>query len=402
MRRILQVFYVFFSAIIVSVAIQNEFISFGSPFLGLFALVPLYLALRNSKSYKESSLLTGLQVTLVHLFSSFWLGNFQDFAIFTLGGSALATGVIGMAFGLLLHFVIALTDNENAGLESSSWFTVERVLMFAAIWTLYEWTKSNGFLAYPWGTILMTAYKWPVLTQIVSITGVWGLSFLLSLFSAVIGEGIALIPSAHPGNRKNCFYAYKYCGAFCIVLFCLTGVYGALEYTKERTPVKNMDTVLVQQNIDSWLTTDKNVIDISTKLTKAGVDKCISETGSKPDLVVWSEAVLSYAFPDAINYYTKRPKGNPLIPFIQETGVPFVIGAPFTLDKRNQQYGNSAILFDANGEFNGFFAKMHLVPFAEVIPGMEHEWVRNLLKKVVGISSGWTPGKYLTMFDIPL
>ena len=84
MNRIIQVFYVIFSAIIFSLAIQNEFIPFGSPFLGLFALAPLYLALKNSRSYLEASLLTGLQIFLVHLMSSFWLGFFRDFAARTI------------------------------------------------------------------------------------------------------------------------------------------------------------------------------------------------------------------------------------------------------------------------------------------------------------------------------
>lgn len=402
MRRILQVFYIFFSAIIVSVAIQNEFIIFGSPFLGLFGLIPLYLAIRNSNSYMESSLLTGLQVMLVHLMSSFWLGNFRDFAIFTLGASALGTGVIGMGFGILLHFPIATTRKEKTNIEDSPWVTVKRILMFAVIWTLYEWCKSNGFLAYPWGTILMTAYRWTLLIQIVSITGVWGLTFLFALFSAVVGEGIALIPLSHTEKDKNYFISYKCCGVFCIILFCISFCYGLFEYKKERIPIKKMETVIVQQNLDPWGSSDEEVIGISAKLTKEGIDECISVTGSKPDLIVWSEAVLSYTFPESINYYKKRPRAIPLIPFIQDMGVPFIIGAPVTLDKKNKQYGNAALYFDKEGNYKGYFAKMHLVPFAEIIPGIEYEWVRNLLKKVVGISGGWTSGKYLTMFDIPL
>ena len=83
MKGILQVFYVLFSAIIFTAAIQNEILIWGSPFLGLFALVPLYIALKRSSSYLEASLLTGLQIFTVHLLSSFWLGNFRDFVPFS-------------------------------------------------------------------------------------------------------------------------------------------------------------------------------------------------------------------------------------------------------------------------------------------------------------------------------
>ena len=57
------------------------------------------------------------------------------------------------------------------------------VLFFACLWTIHEWYKSVGFLAYPWGTVLMSAYRWKTLTQIVSIVGTFGISFLFSLFT---------------------------------------------------------------------------------------------------------------------------------------------------------------------------------------------------------------------------
>ncbi|MBO5691798.1 MAG: apolipoprotein N-acyltransferase, partial [Spirochaetaceae bacterium] len=140
MNRILQVFYIFFSAIIFSLAIQNEFLPFGSPFLGLFALVPLYLAIRNSSSYLESALLTGLQTFLVHLMSSFWLGFFRDFAIFTLGASALGTGVIGLVFGCYLHYFVGRKKSDSL-VDVKTYF--HPALFFACIWTLYEWAKST-------------------------------------------------------------------------------------------------------------------------------------------------------------------------------------------------------------------------------------------------------------------
>ena len=91
---------------IFSLALQNELLPLGSPFLGIFALVPLYLAIRKADSYGEAALLTGLQVLITHLLSSFWLGFFQGYAIFTLGASALGTCIIGTAFGALLYFFV--------------------------------------------------------------------------------------------------------------------------------------------------------------------------------------------------------------------------------------------------------------------------------------------------------
>ena len=94
MTQILQVFYIVFSALMLSAGIPNEFLSFGSPILGLFSLVPFYIALTRSKSFKNAGFLCSLEFSLVQLFSSYWLGNFKDFAVFTVGGPILAYFVL--------------------------------------------------------------------------------------------------------------------------------------------------------------------------------------------------------------------------------------------------------------------------------------------------------------------
>lgn len=400
MRRILQVFYVFFSAIIFAAAIQNDFLPFGSPFLGLFALAPLYLALRNSCSYLESSLLTGLQFFTVHLLSSFWLGFFRNFAIFTLGASALGTGVIGLVFGCYFHYFVGRIKRNY--LDDSA-VRVYPPLFFALIWTLYEWAKSTGFLAYPWGTLVMTSYKWSLLIQIVDITGTWGLSFLFSFFGALVGEGIYLLPSESNPSAKSLFFNYRQLTAACITLFAIAILYGAWQLNKDYTPVEYMETVMVQQNIDSWVVGgDDQPIMISQELTDSAVEDCITATGEKPDLVVWSESVLSYTFPESEFHYHNSPYPRPLVPYIDNMDVPFVIGGAATVDRERGMYSNAALFFDKDGEYQGYYGKMQLVPFAEVIPGAQYEWVRKVLDAIVGFSSGWTPGTELTLFEVPL
>ncbi|MBO7175038.1 MAG: apolipoprotein N-acyltransferase [Spirochaetaceae bacterium] len=400
MNRIIQVFYVIFSAIIFSLAIQNEFLPLGSPFLGLFALTPLYLALRNSSSYLESALLTGLQTLLVHLMSSFWLGFFRDFAIFTLGASALGTGVIGFVFGCYFHYFVGRKPYSFLCGEKKFFHSA---LFFASIWTLYEWAKSTGFLAYPWGTLVMTSYKWNLLPQIVDITGTWGLSFLFSLFGALVGEGIYLLSSSITQNNRIVFFQYRQLTACCLLLFAVSVGYGAWQLNKELVPVKHMETVMVQQNIDSWVVgRDDQPIQISQELTDAAVEDCVEATGAKPDVVVWSESVLSYTFPESEFYYHDNPAPHPLIPYIREIDVPFVIGGAATVDRAKEMYANAALFFDNTGEYQGYYGKMQLVPFAEVIPGAQYEWVRKLLNAVIGFSSGWTPGTEITLFNVPL
>ena len=107
MSRFLQVFYVFFSAAMLALAIPNELIKLGSPLAGFIALIPLYIVYSNLKSYKEAAAVFALHTFLVHVMTSFWLAFFKDFAALTLGASAVGTGIIGGFIGLLMYLPAA-------------------------------------------------------------------------------------------------------------------------------------------------------------------------------------------------------------------------------------------------------------------------------------------------------
>ena len=429
MKGILQVFYAFFSSIIMAFAIQNEFLLFGSPLLGLFALVPLYLALAECNSFKNAGLLTALQMLCTHVFSSFWLGYFKDFAVFTLGATAAVYAVFGYFLGGLFFAPFYLTRKdalaERAGLKP---FNVPvRVLLFAALWTIYEWKKSTGFLAYPWGTLVMSAWKWKLLTQIVDITGTWGISFLFALFNALIAEGLSLFarggerysaPFASTGNpvhnrepAKAVSFSYARTAAFCIVLFMLACIYGIRRYTEMRVPVKTVRTVLVQPNFNSWLSEQgENALEDAIALTRDQLNDA-QNLVDKPDVILWSESTLPYALPNALTFYEDYPESDPLLPFIAEKGVPLITGSPVELTAMPEakssasgmrEFNNAAAYFDKEGSWCAFYGKVQLIPFAEVIPYSDTRWMQTLMQSIAGFSSGWTPGKAFTVFDLPL
>ena len=93
---------------------------------------------------------------------------------------------------------------------------------------------------------------------------------------------------------------------------------------------------------------------------------------------------------------------KPLIRYIKEKKVPFIIGGAMILDRENHKFSNAALLFNKNGELAGAYSKLHLVPFAEAIPFVEYEPVRNFIKKIAGFSYGWTAGTKNTVFEIPV
>ena len=133
MSRFRVFFLAIFSGVLLPLALPNELFPWGNPAMGLVALTPLYMALVFTKSYGMSFFITAIFGGLTHGLSSYWLWFFKDFRYWTLGSSTLAYMVVYGCLGLYLRGAL-----KRSGLY--------RTLAFAAVWTVFEWGKSNGFL----------------------------------------------------------------------------------------------------------------------------------------------------------------------------------------------------------------------------------------------------------------
>lgn len=430
MKVIYQVFCVIFSAIMLVLGIPNEIFLFGCPFIALFSLIPFYIAYTKFSSPFNAAAMTGLFVFLVHLGSSYWLSFFKDFAIFTLGASAIGTGGIGCCIGLILYSPFLRYKKYNTlRITNSPMFSAFipfRVLWFCVVYILYEWVKSCGWFGYPWGTVSSCFYRFKILIQIVDITGTYGVSFIAIFFAAVIGEGILSL-RFQPKNISNTHRANKTTptpksknkiitidkttsqmnDAICqlskvfIALFVLSFIYGVYQFTKTSLPIKYLNAIMVQQNSDPWKeSTDDESILLSQKLTREKLEEA-RLSGINIDLIVWSEGCLKKNFPNALYYYDNAPASSPLLPFISENGIPILLGGAYVERREPRRVVNAAMLFDKNAALAGVYGKNHLVPCAEVLPFSDIPAVSNFWKKTIGISAGWATGNQYVYFDIP-
>ena len=422
MNFILQVFYSVFSGLLLTLGIPNELFLLGNPFYAFISIIPYYIAIKHCKNYRRAFLLGFVQVLTTHLCSSFWLAYFKDFAIFTLGASAAATACIGGFFGLFLFVPFSRKEKsplcEYSILKPFWQDSAFRILYFASIYTLYEWAKSSGFLGYPWGTVSSAMYTWHSFTQLAAITGTYGITFLTVMFDAIIAEAAYNYvlsckfkgAAVHLEERTPYFLSTINAAKTFAVLFTLTLLWGNFEYNRPRTPDKTLTAVLVQQNYNPWdLSSDDETITTSMRLSQQRIDE-LKKLGKEPQLIVWSEGALQRNFPGAYNYYSWAPEEESLIDFIKRNKIPLLTGGVYKkeiLDENDpdkepiQRYYNVGIEFDAKGNFRGYYGKLHLVPFAEQIPGIENPVIKKIFKKVVGISAGWTPGEQLTYFEVP-
>ncbi len=366
-------FSVLLSAILLSLGIPNELFKMGSFLFGLTALVPFYIILQKAPNWRRAGLLGGCMMMTVHILSSFWLANFKEFAIFTLGASAAGNFGIGFLAGALLWY--ALTFPEYI-----------RPFLFAAVWMIWEWFKSIGFLAYPWGTLIMTSRALSPLIQIVDVTGTWGISFLFALFSALLGEALSALNFYRRIDRT----VFRRTALFVVFLFTLAGTYGAFMLSQNRKSETELNIVMVQQNGDSWEEDgqEKSIM-ISQKLTR----DALARSGKKADLIVWSEETITSPYLRYKNSFRSFPPKDPLIPFLEEINTPLLVGSPVLVDPENDGYSNSVILLSPKGEQLDWYGKIQLVPFAEYMPFTEYKFVRDFFDALVGFSRGWVPGK---------
>ena len=437
MTLILQVFYSVFSGVMLSAAIPNEIYSFGCPVLAFIALIPLYLNIRYyCKSFGRAFLLSFIQVLTTHLLSSFWLAFFKDFAIFTLGASALATACIGGFLGMLMYLpysrkVYGKKINNLIDFKPVNPFyehTSFRVLYFTFIYVLYEWVKSSGFIGYPWGTVSGAMFKFPILTQLAAITGTYGVTFLTVMFNCLAAEGVIIYLEAKtaffPEKQKELFFEYINVSKVFLLLFGASLLYGYYQYIAERVPAKTLTTIMVQQNSDPWkLNNDNETVLKSEKLTYEQIDE-LKKDNKKPQLVVWSEGCLMKTFPGAKSYYRSHPSEASLTEFIEDIKTPLLAGGSYVktvtkektvkeideetgeeiekkVEDEQRYYFNAAHVFDEKANYRGFYGKLHLVPFAEAVPGADLPFIKNLMIKILGFSAFWSQGEQLRYFDIP-
>ncbi|SVB45747.1 uncharacterized protein METZ01_LOCUS198601, partial [marine metagenome] len=214
-----------------------------------------------------------------------------------------------------------------------------------------EWIRSFGPLGFPWINLALTQSEYIFLTQIVEITGPYGISFWIIGINGLIYLGLI---------RENTFKE-----AMIAVLILLAGLsiagWGRIESIN--STYRTIQVGIVQPNIDpnlKWNEKDR-IIALMDSLHQVAVDL-------KPDIVLFPEtAVPAYL---RLNSRVRKMLQNR----VDQTGIPLLTG---TIDRKieggKKYYYNSAMWLSPNNDYE-MYSKVHLVPFAEydLLPFLFH------------------------------
>ncbi len=371
------------SAFLCALALPNEIFMAGLWPVGFIAVLPLIAALRASPTPRRAALVGAVFGTLHHCLTSYWLFFYRGFALWTLGSTALGYAVV--------YAVAALYGWHCLHRGNAAY----RAFFFALGWTAFEYFKSTGFLGYPWGLLPYSLTSLPVFLQIADITGVYGLSFLLSYVSAAVSELFVMNVENHV--MRMIFQRHL---AFAILLLALTIGYGSARLATD-FPVKGrLRAGLVQQNTDPWIAGEAAVLEANVRLAKKALEENSAAGGEIPNLIVFSETSFRRPYAEYRNWFKTHPKGLSLAQLLDSSGASLLTGAPVILDWDTYAATNSTLFLRPDGTLSASYAKMHPVPFAEAIPLWEYEWFRKFMRETVGLQSGWVMGDRIQLFEI--
>ena len=357
-----------------------SFPRFDFEFLAWIAMVPLFLALkdRNLKSSFALSFLTGITF-FMGIF--YWINGVRGFTPLDFCLLGIYLGSYFGFFGLLFNFIL-----KKKNLSS--------VIVAPALWVSLEYLRSHaGFLGLPWALLGHSQYLNLPVIQIASLTGVYGVSFLLVMINAALSEAISYGLSKIRKDLVSKNLTPLKPALISLLLVGLSAIYGFSVMSKD-TGTDKVSVTVIQGNIPQDIKWDiafkKLILDKHVSLTES------ASTNDHASLIVWPESSVPGSFAQdlhvlqTISSLSRKTKTCLLIGSSQRPK--FGSG-----ELRGKYCFNSAFLIIPNGVISRCYNKIHLLPFAEYLPYKDSfPWT----SRIVSGAGNFLPGEQYTLFDI--
>lgn len=270
-----------------------------------------------------------------------------------------------------------------------------RTLLFGApaLWVLLDYLRANaGFMAFPWGTLAHTQHDNLAILQVASITGEYGVTFLVALGNAAIAQTIIILlahrsanslrwnreatnpPQSPPSTRlktglfqRGKQVILQHIGV--IVAPSIIGLAHALGLSVLHTeqPGPMLRVAAVQPSI---LLGERDTPD-GRALVLNRLDRLSRKAAAlRPALIGWPEtAVAGNLRADPFLAYSLLALAHDLqTPIALGVGEVEKFAAPDEQGKRARRAYNSAYFMKPNGQFEEPYIKRALLPFGEYVP----------------------------------
>jgi len=248
-------------------------------------------------------------------------------------------------------------------------------LIFTCSWLLYELIISWLFTGFPWALIGYSLSFSDILTQIASIFGIYGISFLL----VYISSGFYLLWLQDFSALKKHIY-------ISLMIVAIVICYGKVNLYYNPTELTEIKVRIIQPSLpiqNKWKEEDfwnnlNNHIDLSNL-----------DLDFKPDLIIWPEGaiVTLYKNQEVLNYITSSLKNFDGL---------LMSGGFDQVSNKDKQHYNAFYAINKNADLVFMYHKQHLVPFGEYIP------FKNILplEKITHGFEDYAKGSTETIFNL--
>jgi apolipoprotein N-acyltransferase len=354
------------------------FPNFDQGWLAWIALVPLLLAVRETRW--QTSFCLGLAAGLVHYLSLvYWTAH-------TMHTYGRLPWLQSVALLLLLSAFLSLFPAVYTALLT--FFKSAPLPMLAVssmAWTALEYVRTWLFTGFPWELLGYSQYDHLWVVQFADIFGVYGVSALV----VCVNTTLALLMLHWLGKPwQGCSITRRCAIASTAVVILALGVvvsYGILKIgrvDRALSQAKRASVAVVQGNIDQANKWDTRF----QTLTTFKYNRLSTAAAAEPlDLIIWPETATPFFFLD------NKILSGLVLEGVRSVGTHFIIGSPSYANAQSKTiYYNSAYLIDPQGNPQGRYDKVHLVPFGEYVP--IKRWLP-FIDKLVEQVGDFKPGK---------
>ena len=334
------------------------------------ALFPFIWGLLKLRGFWSSFFYAWLSAFIFHAASLYWV-------YYTcLHGGNLSTGLsLAAWWGLcaLLSLQMAIFGGCCFFLKKTGAFFP---ILAACGWVAFEWlhqTLAFYALGFPWFMLGATQWNFPQTLQLVCLTGVYGLSFVLAWTGIQLGWAVS-----NPSVKKIV-------GSILLVAALFFGVYGFGQYRLEQAEkwskghsLLSVQTALMQPNIDQYKKWDEAFEQEIIDTVRA---QAAQLTSDHVRLTVWPESV-------SPGPLTEEKYASVFEEIASSTRSYQLVGSFVPGEK---QYVGAYLLPPNSDEWQ-VYQKIQLVPFGEFVP--LQGWLQTVFPdvEVLGELGSFTPG----------
>jgi len=353
--------------------------------LGWIALWPLLVAVRGARS--RDAVLCGLLTTFCFYgLSIYWVFSImRDYGRLSVPMAAAVLLLLlfyASLYRVAFCWVLAWISRRNGAMAS---------LAAPFLWVAMEFSfVRTPHFSFPWNLLGYAATHELGILQMASVTGVYGISFLMAGFAALAAcwpraielAGRKLPVASALGGMMVALVAARLAGAWLLPA-------APARYTAR----------LVQMNIAQSLTYTNDWIDQhAAELDE--IERLSASAAPHPALLVWPEVPAPFylqdpRFGDRAQRIARGNGGNFLVGVVEwRVGS----GRPERDEPGRPYPRNSAVLLGPAGERISTYDKIHLVPFGEYVP--LREWLR-FADSLVAEVGGFVPGRERVVAQTP-